>query len=286
MELRTAASPKDVKHYTTERLREEFLIDDLFKKDEIKLVYSHIDRIITGSAVPVKPLKLTAGDELRAEYFLQRREMGVINIGPAGYITLDGKRYEVGHKEGMYIGMGTKDVVFESMDPSNPAKFYINSAPAHRTCKTVLIKPEGTPSDDVVIIKPENKKELGSQEEANHRTINKYILPGQVETCQLEMGMTHLEPGSVWNSMPCHTHDRRMEVYLYFDMADDQMLMHFMGEPQETRHIVMLNEQAAISPSWSIHCGCSTKNYTFIWGMVGENQDFDDMDDIRPIDLR
>ncbi len=286
MELRTAASPKDVKHYTTERLREEFLIDDLFKKDEIKLVYSHIDRIITGSAVPVKPLKLTAGDELRAEYFLQRREMGVINIGPAGYITLDGKRYEVGHKEGMYIGMGTKDVVFESVDPSNPAKFYINSAPAHRTCKTVLIKPEGTPSDDVVIIKPENKKELGSQEEANHRTINKYILPGQVETCQLEMGMTHLEPGSVWNSMPCHTHDRRMEVYLYFDMAEDQMLMHFMGEPQETRHIVMLNEQAVISPSWSIHCGCSTKNYTFIWGMVGENQDFDDMDDIRPIDLR
>ncbi len=286
MELRTAASPKDVKHYTTERLREEFLIDDLFKKDEIKLVYSHIDRIITGSAVPVKPLKLTAGDELRAEYFLERREMGVINIGPAGYITLDGKRYEVGHKEGMYIGMGTKDVVFESVDPSNPAKFYINSAPAHRTCKTVLIKPEGTPSDDVVIIKPENKKELGSQEEANHRTINKYILPGQVDTCQLEMGMTHLEPGSVWNSMPCHTHDRRMEVYLYFDMAEDQMLMHFMGEPQETRHIVMLNEQAVISPSWSIHCGCSTRNYTFIWGMVGENQDFDDMDDVRPIDLR
>lgn len=286
MELRTAASPKDVKHYTTERLREEFLIDDLFRKDEIKLVYSHIDRIITGSAVPVKPLKLTAGDELRAEYFLERREMGVINIGPAGYITLDGKRYEVGHKEGMYIGMGTKDVVFESVDPSNPAKFYINSAPAHRTCKTVLIKPEGTPSDDVVIIKPENKKELGSQEEANHRTINKYILPGQVETCQLEMGMTHLEPGSVWNSMPCHTHDRRMEVYLYFDMAEDQMLMHFMGEPQETRHIVMLNEQAVISPSWSIHCGCSTRNYTFIWGMVGENQDFDDMDDVRPIDLR
>ena len=286
MELRTAASPKDVKHYTTERLREEFLIDDLFKKDEIKLVYSHIDRIITGSAVPVKPLKLTAGDELRAEYFLERREMGVINIGPAGYITLDGKRYEVGHKEGMYIGMGTKDVVFESADPSNPAKFYLNSAPAHRTCKTVLIKPEGTPADDVVIIKPENKKELGSQEEANHRTINKYILPGQVETCQLEMGMTHLEPGSVWNSMPCHTHDRRMEVYLYFDMAEDQMLMHFMGEPQETRHIVMLNEQAVISPSWSIHCGCSTRNYTFIWGMVGENQDFDDMDDVRPIDLR
>lgn len=286
MEVRTASSPKDMKYYTTERLREEYLIDDLFKADEIKLVYSHIDRIITGSAVPVKPLKLTAGDELRAEYFLQRREMGVINIGPAGYITIDGKKFEVGHKEAMYIGMGSKDVVFESVDPKNPAKFYINSAPAHMTYPTKLIKLEGEPSEDVVIVKPENKKELGSLEEANHRTINKFILPGQVETCQLEMGMTHLEPGSVWNSMPCHTHDRRMEVYLYFDMADDQMLMHFMGEPQETRHIVMHNEQAVISPSWSIHCGCSTKNYTFIWGMVGENQDFDDMDDVAPIDLR
>ncbi len=286
MEVRTASSPKDMKNYDTKRLREEYLIDDLFRPDEIKLVYSHIDRIITGSAVPVKPLKLTAGEELKAEYFLQRREMGVINIGPKGYITIDGKRYEVGHKEAMYIGMGAKDIVFESDDPKNPAKFYINSAPAHMTYPTKLIKLEGTPSEDVVIVKPENKKELGSLEEANHRTINKFILPGQVETCQLEMGMTHLEPGSVWNSMPCHTHDRRMEVYLYFDMDDDQMLMHFCGEPTETRHIVMHNEQAVISPSWSIHCGCSTKNYTFIWGMVGENQDFDDMDDVRPIDLR
>lgn len=286
MEVRTASSPRDMKNYDTKRLREEYLIDDLFKLDEIKLVYSHIDRIITGSAVPVKPLKLTAGEELKAEYFLQRREMGVINIGPKGYITIDGKRYEVGHKEAMYIGMGAKDIVFESDNPKNPAKFYINSAPAHMTYPTKLIKLEGTPSEDVVIVKPENKKELGSLEEANHRTINKFILPGQVETCQLEMGMTHLEPGSVWNSMPCHTHDRRMEVYLYFDMDDDQMLMHFCGEPTETRHIVMHNEQAVISPSWSIHCGCSTKNYTFIWGMVGENQDFDDMDDVKPIDLR
>ena len=286
MEVRTASNPKDVKTYDTKRLREEFLIDDLFKKDEIKLVYSHIDRIITGSAVPVKPLKLEAGDELRAKYFLERREMGVINIGAPGTITIDGKKFNVGHKEAMYIGMGSKDIVFESDDKNNPAKFYINSAPAHMTYPTKLIKLEGTPSEDVVIVKPENKKELGSLAEANHRTINKFILPGQVETCQLEMGMTHLEEGSVWNSMPCHTHDRRMEVYLYFDMDEDQMLMHFMGEPQETRHIVMHNEQAVISPSWSIHCGCSTKNYTFIWGMVGENQDFDDMDDVRPIDLR
>ncbi|MCR4934336.1 MAG: 5-dehydro-4-deoxy-D-glucuronate isomerase, partial [Lachnospiraceae bacterium] len=212
MEVRTASNPKDVKNYDTARLREEFLIDDLFKKDEIKLVYSHIDRIITGSAVPVKPLKLEAGDELRAKYFLERREMGVINIGAPGSITIDGKKYNVGHKEAMYIGMGSKDIVFESDDKNSPAKFYINSAPAHKTYPTKLIKLSGTPSEDVVIVKPENKKELGSLAEANHRTINKFILPGQVETCQLEMGMTHLEEGSVWNSMPCHTHDRRMEV--------------------------------------------------------------------------
>ena len=286
MELRTACSPKDEKYYDTKRLREEFLIDDLFKAADIKLVYSHIDRIITGSAVPVsKELKLTAGDELRAEYFLQRREMGVINIGGAGVITIDGKKYDVDYKQGMYIGMGAKDVSFASVDSSKPAKFYINSAPAHKTYPTVLIKREGTPSEDVVIIKDENKKELGSLEGANHRVINKYILPGQVETCQLEMGMTELKPGSVWNTMPCHTHDRRMEVYLYFDIPEDAFVMHFMGEPQETRHIIMRNEQAVISPSWSIHSGCGTQAYTFIWGMVGENQDFDDMDDCAMQDL-
>ncbi len=286
MELRTACSPRDEKYYDTKRLREEFLIDDLFQADDIKLVYSHIDRIITGSAVPVnKELKLTAGDELRAEYFLQRREMGVINIGGAGVITIDGKKYDVEYKQGMYIGMGAKDVSFASKDANKPAKFYINSAPAHKTYPTVLIKREGTPSEDVVIIKDENKKELGSLEGANHRVINKYILPGQVETCQLEMGMTELKPGSVWNTMPCHTHDRRMEVYLYFDIPDDAFVMHFMGEPQETRHIIMRNEQAVISPSWSIHSGCGTQAYTFIWGMVGENQDFDDMDDCAMTDL-
>ncbi len=287
MELRTACSPKDEKHYDTTRLREEFLIDDLFQPDVIKLVYSHIDRIITGSAVPVKEeLKLTAGDELRAEYFLQRREMGVINIGGAGVITIDGKKYDVDYKQGMYIGMGSRDVSFASCDASNPAKFYINSAPAHKTYPTVLIKREGTPSEDVVIIKDENKKELGCLEQANHRVINKYILPGQVETCQLEMGMTELKPGSVWNTMPCHTHDRRMEVYLYFDIPEDALVMHFMGEPTETRHIIMRNEQAVISPSWSIHSGCGTQAYTFIWGMVGENQDFDDMDDCAMTDLK
>lgn len=285
MELRTAASPRDVKHYTTERLREEFLIQDLFVPGEIKLVYSHIDRIITGAAVPVEALKLTAGDELRAEYFLQRREMGVINIGGTGRIVIDGRVYELGYKEGMYIGMGSKDITFESVNPQEPARFYLNSAPAHKEYPTVLIKPEGTPEDGVVIIKDENKVELGSLEEANHRVICKYILPGQVESCQLVMGMTKLMPGSVWNTMPCHTHDRRMEVYLYFEMPEDAIVMHYMGEPTETRHIVMRNEEAVISPSWSIHAGCGSQAYTFIWGMVGENQAFDDMDGVAMKDL-
>lgn len=278
MELRTAVSPKDVKHYTTERLREEFLIQNLFTAGEIHMVYSHIDRIITGGAVPVEPVTLNAGEELRAEYFLERREMGVINIGGPGRMLVDGTAFEVAYKEGMYLGMGVKDIVFESTDPANPAKFYFNSTPAHRSYPTVLIKPDGKEEDGVVLIKKENKVELGDLENANHRIICKYILPGQVESCQLVMGMTQLMPGSVWNTMPCHTHDRRMEVYLYFDMDKDALVMHYMGEPEETRHIVMRNEEAVISPSWSIHAGCGTKAYTFIWGMAGENQAFDDMD--------
>mgnify|MGYP000422434433 CR=1 FL=1 len=286
MELRTAASPKDVKYYTTERLREEFLIDDLFKKGEIKLVYSHIDRIITGSAVPVEPIRLTAGDELRAEYFCQRRELGVINIGPAGTVTIDGKTYEVGHKEGMYIGMGSKDITFASVDPSNPAKFYLNSAPAHKTYPTKLIKPQGTPSEDVVIIKEENKVELGCLEDANHRVINKYILPGQVESCQLVMGMTALKPGSVWNTMPAHVHSRRMEAYFYFEVPEDQAVCHFMGEVDETRHIWMKGDQAVLSPEWSIHSAAATHNYTFIWGMGGENLDYGDQDFSKITDLK
>ena len=287
MELRTASSPRDVKHYTTERLREEFLIDDLFKADEIKMVYSHIDRIITGSAVPFnKKLSLSAGDELRADYFLQRREMGIINIGGPGKITAGDKTYDIDTKDGMYIGMGVEIVEFESLDNNNPAKFYFNSAPAHKAYKTVVIKFEGTSSDDVVIIKDENKVELGSLEESNHRVINKYILPGQVESCQLVMGMTALKPGSVWNTMPCHTHDRRMEVYLYFDMPEDAIVMHYMGEPDETRHIVMRNEQSVISPSWSIHAGSGSRAYTFIWGMVGENQEFTDMDNVAMKDIK
>ena len=279
MELRTAASPKDVKHYDTTRLREEFLISDLFKVNEIKTVYSHIDRIIVGSAVPSgKTLVLTAGEEIRAEYFLQRREMGVINIGGKGKITIDGTVYELGYKDGIYIGMGAKDITFESDNADEPAKFYFNSAPAHKTYPTVLITPDS--------IKLENKVECGCLEESNHRVINKYILPGQVESCQLVMGMTSLKPGSVWNTMPCHTHDRRMEVYLYFELTDDSVVFHYMGEPTETRHIVMRNEEAVISPSWSIHSASGTRAYTFIWGMVGENQAFDDMDPVAMQDLK
>ena len=279
MELRTAASPRDVKTYDTTRLREEFLIQDVFIKDEIKTLYSHIDRIIVGSAVPVtKKLVLTAGDEIRAEYFLQRREMGVINIGGKGKITVDGTVYELGYKDGIYIGMGSKDISFESDNAEEPAKFYFNSTPAHKTYPTVLITLD--------TIKPENKVELGSAEECNHRVINKYILPGQVESCQLVMGMTALKPGSVWNTMPCHTHDRRMEVYLYFELSENDVVFHYMGEPTETRHIVMRNEEAVISPSWSIHCASATKAYTFIWGMAGENQAFDDMDAVDMKDLR
>jgi 4-deoxy-L-threo-5-hexosulose-uronate ketol-isomerase len=276
MELRNASSPQDVKYYDTTRLRKEFLIEDLFQPDTVKTVYSYIDRIITGSVVPVgKTLGLPSGDALHAVSFLERRELGVINIGGEGTVTVDGKRYQLRHKDGLYVGMGAKDVLFESANPDKPAMFYFNSAPAHRTYPTVLIKPEDCA-----------KVELGSQEESNHRTICKYILPGQVESCQLVMGMTNLMPGNVWNTMPCHTHDRRMEVYLYFNLADDALIFHYMGEPSETRHVVIRNQQAIISPSWSIHSASGTQNYSFIWGMVGENQAFDDMDAVPMQDIR
>ena len=276
MEVRTACSPKDLKTYDTTRLREEFLIDSLFASDEIKLVYSHVDRIITGSAVPVKaPLCLTSGAELHTGYFLDRRELGIINIGGDGVVTVDGTSYSLRNRDGLYVGMSAKEVCFASADAAAPAKFYLNSAPAHRVYPTVLIKPENCV-----------RVELGSLEESNHRTICKYILPGQVESCQLVMGMTTLMPGSVWNTMPCHTHDRRMEVYLYFDLPENAVVFHYMGEPTETRHIVMRNEQAVISPSWSIHSASGTQAYTFIWGMVGENQAFDDMDAVAMKDLR
>ncbi len=279
MEVRPGANPNDVKNYDTARLRHDFLIQDLFVKGEIKTIYSQIDRIIVGSATPAdKALKLEAGAELRAQYFLERREMGIINVGGNGKVTVDGTVYNFKYRDGLYIGMGSKEIIFESDNVNEPAKFYFNSAPAHMTYPTVFIDPD----KDIL---PENKKELGSLENANHRVINKYILPGQVETCQLEMGITSLKPGSVWNTMPCHTHDRRMEVYMYFEVPENDIVFHYMGEPTETRHIVMRNEEAVISPSWSIHSASATHAYSFIWGMVGENQDFDDMDHVDMKDL-
>lgn len=280
MEVRPGANPVDVKTYDTARLRHDFLVQDLFNANEIKTVYSQIDRIIIGAAMPVgKVLKLEAGDELRARYFLERREMGIINIGGKGTVTVDGKPYDFKYRDGMYIGMGAQEITFTSADESEPAKFYFNSAPAHMTYPTVFIDPD----KDIL---PQNKLELGTLEDANHRILRKYILPGQVESCQLEMGITSLEPGSVWNTMPCHTHDRRMEVYLYFEVPETAAVFHYMGEPTETRHIIMHNEEAVISPSWSIHSASATHAYSFIWGMVGENQDFDDMDGVDIKDLR
>jgi len=276
MEVRSASNPKDVKHYTTDRLREEFHITGLFSKDNFKMVYSHIDRIITAGFMPVyQELKLEAGKELAADYFLQRREMGCINIGGKGIVTVDGMEYVMNPRDGIYIGMGNKEVTFKSVNPEEPAKFYVSSCPAHRTYPTVHID-----------ITKANKVPCGSVEECNKRVINQYIHPEVMQSCQLAMGLTQLEVGSNWNTMPCHTHDRRMEVYLYLDMAEEDVVFHMMGEPQETRHIIMHNEEAVISPSWSIHSGVGTRNYSFIWAMCGENQEFTDMDFIETKDLR
>jgi len=275
MEVRQASNAKDAKHYTTERLREEFHIANLFTKDNTRMVYSHIDRIITAGAMPVfQTLKLEAGKELAAEYFLQRREMGCINIGGKGIITVDGVEYEMNPRDGIYIGMGNKEITFKSCDTEDPAKFYISSCPAHATYPTVKI--------DITKAK---KVPCGSVEDCNKRVINQYIHPEVMKSCQLSMGLTQLEPGSNWNTMPSHTHDRRMEVYLYLDMGENDAVFHMMGEPQETRHIIMHNEEAVISPSWSIHSGVGTKNYSFIWAMCGENQEFTDMDHIETKDL-
>ena len=275
MEVRQASNAKDAKHYTTERLREEFHIANLFTKDNTRMVYSHIDRIITAGIMPVvATLKLEAGKELAAEYFLQRREMGCINIGGKGIITVDGVEYEMNPRDGIYIGMGNKEITFKSVDAENPAKFYISSCPAHTTYPTVKI--------DITKAK---KVPCGSVEDCNKRVINQYIHPEVMKSCQLSMGLTQLESGSNWNTMPSHTHDRRMEVYLYLDMGENDAVFHMMGEPQETRHIIMHNEEAVISPSWSIHSGVGTKAYSFIWAMCGENQEFTDMDHIETKDL-
>lgn len=272
---RYASNPEAVKHYDTKQLRDEFLIDDLMKEDEISLTYSHYDRYIAGSAVPVNDLKLETIDPLKASYFLERREMGIINVGGNGSVVVDGTAYELGFKDALYIGSDNKEVIFKSADSKNPAKFYINSAPAHTNYPTKKVS-----------LADANKLELGTMETANHRTVNQMIIGGVVTTCQLQMGMTELRPGSVWNTMPAHVHDRRMEVYFYLDIPENQAVCHFMGQPQETRHIWMNNHQAVISPPWSIHSGSGTSNYTFIWGMAGENLDYGDMDVCKITDLR
>ena len=276
MEVRDAANAKDVKYYTTDRLREEFHIANLFTKDNIRMVYSHIDRIIVIGMMPVKAvLRLQAGKELAADYFLQRRELGCINIGGKGIITIDGVEYEMNPRDGIYVGMGNKELTFKSVDENDPAKFYMTSCPAHTSYPIVKID-----------ITKARKVPCGSVEDCNKRVINQYIHPEVMKSCQLAMGLTQLEVGSNWNTMPSHTHDRRMEVYLYLDMDRNDAVFHMMGEPKETRHIVMHNEEAVISPSWSIHSGVGTKNYSFIWAMCGENQEFTDMDHIETKELR
>ena len=280
MEVRDSASAVDAKLYDTDRIRKEFLVSDLFVPNGIKRVYSHIDRIITMGYCPAdKNLELGENldimKNLGTEYFLERRELGSINVGGNGKISVDGTEYKMRSLDGIYVGMGAKKVVFSSDDPGNPAKFYTLSAPAHAKYPNIHID-----------ITKAAKVELGSNESSNKRVINQYIHPDVVKTCQLMMGLTEMAPTNVWNTMPCHTHARRMEVYFYFDMKADNVVFHYIGEPSETRHIVVRNDEAVISPSWSIHSGCGTSAYKFIWGMVGENQTFTDMDHVAMKDLK
>jgi 4-deoxy-L-threo-5-hexosulose-uronate ketol-isomerase len=277
MDVRYTTDPKGFKKMTTEELRKSYIIDTLFTPDEVPMVYSDIDRSITGSAVPVKKtLQLLATKkEMAAEYFAERREVGVINIGYEGTIEVDGKAYILQPKDALYIGMGAKIIKFKSKNGSQPAKFYFVSYPAHKEYPSAYIR-----FADAV------QSKLGSQHDANKRTINKLILPGKVQSCQLVMGLTELEEGSVWNTMPSHTHQRRSEVYMYFNILPDALVVHLMGQPDDTRHLIMHNEQAVLNPSWSIHSGVGTCNYSFIWAMGGENQVFDDMDGITIDELR
>ena len=272
---RHAIHPIDSKQYDTAKLRESYLIEELFKKDSIQLTYTLYDRLIVGGAHPVeKPLRLETFPTLRSENFLDRRELGIINVGAESTITVDGKTYTLANKEALYVGMGSKEVVFHPA-ASGKTYFYFNSAPAHRS----------NPVKKVSLAEAETV-ELGSLENSNHRTIRKVLISSVVDTCQLQMGVTELKQGSVWNTMPAHTHDRRMEAYFYFDLPEDQVVCHFMGEPQETRHLFVKNNQAVISPPWSIHSGAGTASYSFIWGMAGENLDYNDMDKVAPADLK
>jgi 4-deoxy-L-threo-5-hexosulose-uronate ketol-isomerase len=276
MEIRYATNPVDSKQYTTEKLREEFLIQSLFVNGEINMVYSHYDRVIVGGAIPTGPaLTLNAGDKLQTDFFLERREVGIINIGPKGRVAVDGQEYELNKRDCLYVGLGNREVTFHSNDTANPARFYFVSSTAHKEYPTRVL-----PISDAEPVK------LGSDSESNKRTIYKYIHEDGLQSCQLMMGMTLLEPNNMWNTMPAHIHDRRMEVYLYFDMDEESRVFHFMGQPNETRHLVVKNEEAVLSPPWSIHSGVGTNNYTFIWAMAGENYTFKDMELIKMEDLK
>jgi len=267
-ESRYPTHPDDVKKYDTEQLRQHFLVDNLMQADKLVLCYTHYERVIVGSAVPVQaPVNLETVEALKAEFFLQRRELGIINVGGSGTVSVDGTNFVLHNKEALYVGMGAKDVRFHSSDSATPAKFYLNSAPAHHSYPTKHLT-----MDKCTVL------QMGAQATSNERAIHQLMINDVVETCQLQMGLTVLKPGSVWNTMPAHQHDRRMEAYFYFDLAADQGVCHFMGQPQQTRHIWVANEQAVVSPAWSIHSGCGTSNYAFIWGMAGENLDYHDMD--------
>lgn len=280
MDIRYSVNQKDFKRYTTEELRNEFLIEKLYVENEIKAVYSHIDRMVTLGCMPTtEKVSIDKGinswENFGTDYFLERREIGIFNLGGKGKIGVDEKVYELDYKDCLYITKGAKKVYFTSDNKDKPAKFYMISAPAHCSYETTFIS-----------IKDAAKRELGSMETANKRTIYQFIHPDVIKTCQLSMGMTILEKGSVWNTMPCHTHERRMEIYTYFEVPEDNIVMHFMGEPTETRNVVIKNEEAVICPSWSIHAGAGTSNYSFIWAMGGENIAFDDMDHLKPTELK
>lgn len=275
-EVRYASHPQDAKQYDTTRLRKEYLVEKVFSADEVNMVYTLYDRLVVGGAMPVnETLVLEAIDPLKSEFFLSRRELGTYNVGGPGKVTVDGVVFELNFKEALYLGAGDRKVTFESINAANPAKFYFNSAPAHKTFPDRKV----TKADAIVM-------ELGSLETANHRNINKMLVCQVLETCQLQMGMTELAVGSVWNTMPAHTHSRRMEAYFYFEVPEDQAVCHFMGEPTETRHIWMKGDQAVISPEWSIHSAAATSNYTFIWGMAGENLDYSDQEFSKIVDLK
>jgi len=273
---RYATHPDDVRHYDTETLRQHFLVDNLMQADCLVLNYTHYERLIVGSAMQVQgPVELETVDALKSEYFLQRRELGIINTGGSGTVLVDGQAYALAYREALYVGRGAKHVQFVSDDATQPAKFYLNSTPAHHSYPTKHITMAQC-----------NVLHMGAPETSNHRDIYQLMIQGVVETCQLQMRLTVLHPGSVWNTMPAHQHDRRMEAYYYFGLAEGQQVCHFMGEPTQTRHLWLGNDQAVVSPPWSIHSGCGTGSYTFIWGMAGENLDYNDMDKYAPNQLR